>query len=290
MRQRRITCSAATLSRWIVPTLTRCIALTALVLGMTASVQAEVSENYPQGILDLVREGDSFLTSYRPMYIGYSLYSDKQSDDKEIKFQISFKYNLVDHVFLGYTQKSFWVVNQPSAPMKQTDYAPELFYLHDNCDNVFGKNTWLPYEYLLFGLRHESNGERGLNSHGWNMVFVEPYFSFPGYHKLIISPSVWYPFTSEKNKVLVDDIGVGKLTLKWQPVNWFQFSSEFRHGLKGTTYGVENRLVLFIDKKNRFSPNLFIQTWNGYGETLASHAVNSSRILVGFSLTRSYRQ
>jgi outer membrane phospholipase A len=175
--------------------------------------------------------------------------------------------------------------------MKETDYSPELFYIHDNDDNVFGENTWLPYEYMLLGLRHKSNGVRGLNSHGWNMVFIEPYFSFPNYHKLIISPSVWYPYTSEKNKVLVDDIGVGKLTLRWQPVNWFQFSSEFRHGLKGNTYGIENKLDLFIDKRNRwFSPNIFVQTWNGYGETLASHAINSSRILVGFSVTRSYKQ
>jgi outer membrane phospholipase A len=293
-----------TFTNWIMSTMTRVIAMTVIVLTTTTIVHAdeklnydkgetenaEFTDKYPQGILDLVRKGDSFLTSYRPMYLGYSLYSNKDSTDKEIKFQISFKYNLVDNIFLGYTQKSMWVINKPSAPMKETDYSPELFYIHDNDANVFGENTWLPYEYMLFGLRHESNGVRGQDSHGWNMVFIEPYFSFPNYHKLIISPSVWYPFTSEKNKVLVDDIGVGKLTLRWQPVNWFQFSSELRHGLKGNTYGVENKLDLFIDKRNKFSPNLFIQTWNGFGETLASHAINSSRILVGFSVTRSYKQ
>jgi phospholipase A1/A2 len=242
---------------------------------------------YPHDMLDIVKKGEDVLTSYRPMYLGYSVYSNNKNSNDEIKFQISLKYNIGKDLFLGYTQKSFWSINKKSAPLKETDYSPELFYIHDNDNCDFGKNTWLPYQYMFFGLRHESNGVSGLNSHGWSMVYMEPYFALPRYKNLIVSPSLWYPFTSSHNKPLTDDIGIGKLTVKWQPINLFQFSSEFRHGLKGNTYGIESKIDFYIDQsKSWFRPTIFIQAWNGYGETLASHDLKTTRIIIGFSATR----
>jgi outer membrane phospholipase A len=242
---------------------------------------------YPNDMLDIVRKGGSNLTSYRPMYIGYSVYENGKDRDGEINFQISFKYNIGRDFYLGYTQKSLWDIKDSSAPIKETDLSPEILYIHNNDNCEFGDNTWLPYQYMLMGLRHESNGVKGANSVGWNMVYIEPFFATPKYKSLAVSTALWYPFTNSRNKVLVDDIGIGKLTVKWQPINLFQLSSGFRHGLKGKTYGFENKIDFYIDpSKKWFSPTIFVQVWKGYGDTLESHALKTTKIVIGFSATR----
>jgi outer membrane phospholipase A len=242
---------------------------------------------YPDDMLDIVRKGDGFLTSFKPMYLGYSVYDKSNDGDGEIKFQISFKYNIVNNIFLGYTQKTFWDIKDKSAPIKETDFSPEIFYIHNNDNCEFGKNTWLPYQYMFMGLRHESNGIRGADSVGWNMLYIEPFFALPRYKNLIVSPALWYPFTNSHNKVLVDDIGIGKLTVKWQHFKLFQLSSEIIRGLKGKKYGVESKIDFFLDQSKKwFSPTVFVQVWNGYGETLASHAINATKVIIGFSVSR----
>lgn len=247
----------------------------------------EDSNKYPLDILNIVKKGESFLTSYRPMYVGYTISSNRKTSDQEIKFQISFKYNIVDKFYLGYTQKSIWGITAKSAPIKATDYTPELFYIHKNDNIPSEKSKWLPYEYMLIGLRHESNGLSGVESIGWNMAYIEPYFSVTNDKSLIVLPTLWYPFTNSRNKVLIDDIGIGKLTVKWQPSELLQLSSSFRHGLKNKTYAVDAKVDHMIGhSKFWFNPSIFVGVWNGYGEMLESHAIKTTKVIIGFSAAR----
>lgn len=242
--------------------------------------------NYPHDIVNLIRSGDNLLTSFRPIYVGYSMYS-KQTNEEEVKFQLSFKYNISNNIYLGYTQKSIWNISKKSTPIKETDYSPEIFYIHNNENSTYGKNSWIPYQFMLTGFRHESNGGTGTESHGWNMLYIEPYFALSKNKNLVISPSLWYPFTSSHNKELIDNIGIGKLILKWQPNNLFQFSSAFSHGLKGNAYGIEGKIDHFLrHSKYWFNPSLFVQVWNGYGEMLGTNAINTTRIIIGLSASR----
>ena len=90
----------------------------------------------------------------------------------EAKFQFSFKYDLWPStgrhtVYLAYTQKSLWDVYEKSAPFRESNYAPEVFYAHYHSDVHGRPNPGCGLFSEQLGVEHESNGEaRGPHAAG----------------------------------------------------------------------------------------------------------------------------
>ena len=147
------------------------------------------------------------LTAYKQNYVlPYTyvaqqnpLYSDHGVDvnHAEAKFQFSFRFPLTsrnlfvpgDGLDLAYTQKSFWqVYNSESAPFRETNYAPELFYTMPLSFRPYGADT-----ALRFGLEHESNGRGILEgeslSRSWNRVYTKLIYAKNNY---VIALRPWY--------------------------------------------------------------------------------------------------
>ncbi|MBU4449612.1 MAG: phospholipase A [Proteobacteria bacterium] len=139
---------------------------------------------------------DSLLTLHQPYLLNFSAYEPMYflmgTDPKKSKFQISFKYRLLnpegslveEHpwlngLHLGYTQTSFWDLKSDSVPFEDTSYKPELFLISPNLKN---RPAWMHGLFLQTGLKHESNGRGGLESRSAN-------FFTPSLCSFFITPS-----------------------------------------------------------------------------------------------------
>lgn len=130
--------------------------------------------------LDLINT--SRLTFNEPMYF----VAGNSGGNSNAKFQLSFKYRifqpddprshgLIDNLYFAYTQFSLWDLQSPSAPFRDTNYRPSLYYF---LPDLGIQNGILSRMAVATGLEHESNGRDGAQSRSINMAFVRPTFSF----------------------------------------------------------------------------------------------------------------
>ena len=114
------------------------------------------------------------LSLHKEMFMLPVTYSDEYNDARtEAVFQISAKHRLFESRFyFAYTQISFWQAydRNNSAPFRETNYNPELFY----------RTKVFPFHSGRIGadvgFEHESNGQRPPVSRSWNLLYVSPYF------------------------------------------------------------------------------------------------------------------
>ena len=114
------------------------------------------------------------LSLHKEMFMLPVTYSDEYNNARtEAVFQISAKHRLFESRFyFAYTQISFWQAydRNNSAPFRETDYNPELFY----------RTRLFPFHSAQvgadIGFEHESNGQKPPYSRSWNLLYVSPYF------------------------------------------------------------------------------------------------------------------
>jgi len=254
-------------------------------------------------LLEEQTESNRFvITPHKSNYILPLTYNSHQNQinpqfqNVELKFQLSFKIPLSDHLFrtrarlaLGYTQLSFWQAynSKLSSPFRETDYEPELM-LSIPTDV---KLPWLTNRLVIFGLEHQSNGRGGaLESRSWNRVYAN-FMLERGNFYLSFRP--WYriPEGAKSNPLAVkgDDnpdienyLGHGELSGIYL---WGKSSLTvmLRNNLKSHN----NRGAIEIDWSIPLKGKLrgYVQYFNGYGESLIDYNHYSNRIGVGVMLT-----
>ncbi|WP_439134370.1 phospholipase A, partial [Pseudomaricurvus sp.] len=108
--------------------------------------------------------------------------ADESLDNEEIKFQISLKVPIAkDFLFdkttlwMGYTQVSLWQAynGDASAPFRETNYEPEIYWSFPTRMNVFGATL----EETSVGFVHQSNGRGEPLSRSWNRIFANFVFA-----------------------------------------------------------------------------------------------------------------
>lgn len=229
--------------------------------------------------------------SYKPTYFGISPYHNDSNNTGESKFQFSFKYEVFHESawFLAYTQKTLWSTQASSGPVKETNYAPEVFYALDLESDVV--------PYIQFGVyKHESNGEAGTTSLQWNINYIEPVFIYEEY---TLRVAIWVPLffqskgsASEDNAELFDYYGSGEVELFYHPENGDQHSLLYREGSINSVYALQYQWDVNINNfiegmgEEGWNTSLFLQVFNGYGETLNTYNVSTTRVLVGLSISR----
>jgi len=114
------------------------------------------------------------LSLHKEMFMLPATLSDEYNGKQtEAVFQVSAKHRLFgSRFYFAYTQISFWQAydNYNSAPFRETNYNPEIFYRVN------------PYEFTKgelgsdIGFEHQSNGQRVPESRSWNLIYVTPYY------------------------------------------------------------------------------------------------------------------
>lgn len=209
-----------------------------------------------------------------------------QSKQVETKFQISIKKILLDDLFakdldlyFAYTQQSFWQLydNQNSRPFRESNYEPSLYlsYPLDKYDLFFDR--------VDFGYVHQSNGGDLNNSRSWDRLFVEGIYS---YENFTMALKTWYriPESADKddNPDITKYLGYGELTFGYL-WNKHLLTTTLRNNLRE-----DNKGSILLDYSYPIYKNLYLylQFFNGYGESLRDYNNSINRFGVGILFNR----
>lgn len=228
------------------------------------------------------------ITSYKMNYffpLSYNFNPSSNSQKKsEIKFQVSLKKDLFENLlgfnekyYFAYTQTSWWQAYTHSAPFRETNYQPEVFV-----DFPFAQKG---FDYLRFGLLHESNGEgEDFNSKSWNRVYVSTALLKD---RVLITPRVWFRIPESKkdddNPDITHYLGNFDLNIAYLGKDFF-ISAMLRNNLnlKHNKGAVQTDIGYNLFHKGFF---LHLQYFNGYGESLVNYNQALQRISIGFLLS-----
>lgn len=209
-----------------------------------------------------------------------------QSKQVETKFQISIKKILLDDLFakdldlyFAYTQQSFWQLydSQNSRPFRESNYEPSLYlsYPLDKYDLFFDR--------VDFGYVHQSNGGDLNNSRSWDRLFVEGIYS---YENFTMALKTWYriPESADKddNPDITKYLGYGELTFGYL-WNKHLLTTTLRNNLRE-----DNKGSILLDYSYPIYKNLYLylQFFNGYGESLRDYNNSINRFGVGILFNR----
>lgn len=206
-------------------------------------------------------------------------------DDLELKFQVSIKTMLLSNLplfrgqlFAAYTNQSHWQAfnSKASRPFRETNHQPELFV---DFPASWQYGNW-QLNTLRFGLNHHSNGQTGDISRSWNRAFGE--LEFSSEHSEVSLRTWWQVEDDEDNPDITRFMGNFQLNgLHKMEKHQFQWGlrKSFEDGGKGAfELGWSRRIG------GREDLRMFIQYFEGYGESLIDYNRNIQRIGVGFKV------
>ncbi|MEK6651007.1 MAG: phospholipase A [Bacteroidota bacterium] len=220
---------------------------------------------------------------FRPNYVMAGFNRSNQ-----VKFQFSVRYRLTEEapVYFFYTQRSFWDLYEwdRSMPFRESNYNPGLFW-----EDVPRSGTVL--RAVRLGIEHESNGQEGLSSRGWNLVFLESVIVIVE-RRLRIQPRLAVPFAVDvENADILDFLGPGELMVEYVSStipdhNRFQVTLRKGRGWNWRRFSwhadwMMRPLVALGFFPFNANPSLYLQFWHGYGESLIDYNHFLTRFRVG---------
>lgn len=207
-------------------------------------------------------------------------------DDMEVEFQFSVQVPLWSgavgensFVSLAYTNRSYWQAYSGSAPIRESNHEPELLV------------TWLS-DWGLWGfdcvtsqvgLSHQSNGEGGVLSRGWNRVYGRFIFERDDY---FFSLKPWYRIpedrASDDNPDIERYLGNFELDAGYRG-DFFSTSVTVRNNLRSDNRGAVELRFTFPLGRNISG---YLRYFNGYGESLINYDRSIQSVGIGVELAR----
>lgn len=223
--------------------------------------------------------------------------------DCDVKFQLSFARRLSaprgmrdgalgrtfgrrSPLFFAFTQRAWWDVCRESLPFRETNYEPSLF--------LKGAATVRGAELdLLAGYVHQSNGEGGEGSTGWDRLFARVRlplgeradvmgFETTDRRRWLIDLTLWYPIAvSDGNEDIARFAGYGELVLTYTPTGETRLRLAARKGGGLTRFerGLGELDVVFPLPGTDVQGML--QYTNGYGASLGRFDEHEYALRVG---------
>lgn len=216
-------------------------------------------------------------------------------DNSEVQFQLSIKAALAgglftdaDTLFVGATVRAFWQAYNAdiSAPFRETNYEPELFWVTPVPWKILGGDATL----FSIGLSHQSNGRTQPFSRSWNRVYGSVIWERWRY---VFHLKTWWRIPEGKKDDPIDARGDDNPDIEDYMGN-FEFEIAYRKNdqevsimMRNNLDREDNRGAIQVDwtfpLKRRFRG--YVQLFNGYGESLIDYNANIERIGFGILLT-----
>jgi Outer membrane phospholipase A len=203
----------------------------------------------------------------------------------DAKFQISIRQRLIKSIMpfetqlmLIYTQKSFWNIYDESSPFADNNYNPGLLLIKP----VIDKNQLLGV--ASFSFEHESNGRQGLESRSWNYFTLSGIYFFNAYFYAQVK--LWYGWIGGENPDLFDYRGYGLVALNYRSFNDKFGVSFVINPCKET---VNTQLELTFQPNKNANQYLFLQWYQGYGESLLEYNQYASMVRIGICIKPAMR-
>jgi Outer membrane phospholipase A len=206
----------------------------------------------------------------------------------DIKFQISIRQLLFKNLLprnqilaLTYTQKSFWNIYEKSAPFADNNYNPGLSLSRPITHN----GALIGFTSIAF--EHESNGKDSLDNRSCNYFVWSGVYLFSDQFSAQVK--IWGGWLADENKDLYSKYrGYGLMAINYRSQKdkiWCSVVINPRNRFKSFNTQME------INYKPNSNSNqyLFLQWYNGYGESLLEYDQYTSMIRVGICLKPSLR-
>lgn len=225
-----------------------------------------------------------------PYYHSFSKPYDSNVAD-EIKIQISFRIPVIpinehQRVFFAYTQTSFFQMynGEDSAPFRDTDYAPELYWAYEGIGDII--------RAVHIGYKHLSNGERTLRSRAQNQLMLKLRAQYDTESGLKIGAlaRAWAWINMNYEEVLLSNPDLARYRGYADVLVYLNYTNhlfEFKvsplisdihfwkpHFEVGYTYRLTKNL------------GIYAQYTNGYGDNIYEYKIHSNRLGVGIRLWR----
>lgn len=240
---------------------------------------------------DTVKDIPSRLSEYEPNYIVTNF---TQNYFGQVKFQLSLKFDLYirsekNKLYFALTELVFWDLYRHSAPMKELDFKPILFYQHKLNKLYAVDDKWLfKISDYRIGFQHESNGQDGPSNRSFYKIIAGADFDFlrkePVQLKFTLSrvtfsARAWaWTMVDPENSNIADYKGYGQLVSalqfdygvknKFRPYQ-LQIYDVFTPAKAGLTNELSIEFNPFIGHLDfDWIPYLHLQFFHGYGEGL----------------------
>lgn len=250
---------------------------------------------------DTLKDIESLYQSYTADLFTYEpIYFLVGSDPEKSKFQLSFKYRLLNRsgslsqqypwlngLFFAYTQTSFWDLGTDSIPFDDTSYKPQLMFQTENLSRFDAMAGF----FVRSGLTHESNGRDGDGSRSTNYFYIKPigvFYHQPSRLGLMISPKflVYINNDNDNNFDLPDYRGHVELEARIGRAHSLMLTTNLRFARKGTS--VQTDLSYPIDRLlgNNLNVYLHLQYSNSLAESLVDYQKRTEAFRLGLSFFR----
>lgn len=233
------------------------------------------------------------ISSNEPMYIAFG-----KNGDTNARFQLSFKFHILkpdnpsskaflDNLYFGYTQLSVWDLEAESAPFRDSNYRPSLFYYVPDTGVRAG---WFTSLGVAAGIEHESNGKAGDDSRSINTVFVKPILTFgnPSDYHWTVAPKLYAYLEKKDNSDIQDYRGYMDLLVLWGKPNGWQIGATLRKGMKRNYGSVDVQVTYPLGKLIPGTGGyIWLGYFTGYGEDMLDYNRHSpSQVRIGYSVFR----
>lgn len=258
----------------------------------TAGIRSILTPHNRNYLMPVSYLGDPNEEPYREAIPEFN--AGRELNSTEIKFQLSLKFNIIndllledDSIHFGFTALSFWQAynSDVSAPFRETNYEPELFWTAPIDWRPLGLNA----NVMSIGFSHQSNGQTGSLSRSWNRIYAN--FTWEK-NRWVFSLKPWWRIPEDEKEDRLqaegDDnpdiekfMGHFEFTTLYRKRNQ-EFSLMLRNNLRS-----ENRGAVQLDYTFPLWRGIrgFAQYFNGYGESLIDYNANVERFGVGILLS-----
>lgn len=234
-----------------------------------------------------------FVQAYKNNYISAGKMRNDDGQDPfsgktlDIKFELGMKFGLFPDIEgleplsplkFGYSQRSWWDISEDSAPFKEHNYNPEIFW---DFTEGLARPSSKPRLHIfdLVGIEHQSNGLDGLNSRSWDRVYATRTFRIS--EAWAWTFKYWQAMNlGDFNEDIEDYLGTAEITTHFDLNNWARLDLKTLLGRKSDKLSYQ--LDLIVPMSRWINSRFFLSYYNGYGEALISYNKKTSSLRAGF--------
>ncbi len=258
-----------------------------LVLMVFLAVSARAQEAPER--FQMIRTGPGLSMHKETFMLPVTISDEYKRATTEAVFQVSAKYRIFNTpIYFAYSQISFWQAydHHNSAPFRETNYNPELFYRTKRFPFHAGEVG------ADLGFEHESNGQKPPISRSWNLLYACPYYYQPNF---LLYVKLRYRLPEDEktspddavgddNPDITDYLGYSDIHLSHKSKSNHTLHLTLRGNISTGKGGVVLTYSLPVPRSEM--SYFIIRISHGYGESLVDYKRSLSRIGIGIMFAR----
>lgn len=241
------------------------------------------------------------LEPYKPGYFVNSWFLNQEGSDsgyqnQETIIRFSLKRRLTTRLYFAYSHKAFWQIYDlaNSRPFREHNYNPELFLDFGSFRELDSLRLGL-FEHESNGeqMRYDTNGNPVNRSRTWDRcyLYLEKRFN----HRVSLSAKAWvvtsprrpeYRAFYDDNPDMQQYLGSGEIRLEFDGFGTHT-TLMLRRGWKAGTETAQLDLRIPLSNISAhfdWKHDLYLQAFNGYGDSLNDYNRKVTRAAIGISL------